>query len=687
MEAPNCNGLNATECLLRVTASILDQLREESRDFNWDPASFVVTLVIGIIAAAFAFFAIIQGFLAAGPGRHKCSKYAIGSWARLSKRHFDWSELRYRSIAQTPVISVTSLMTKMRRNDDLVVWSRDDSMCWDNDVLFSKLKHDNKALSDYFPATWLKLLTYTGLHHPELWGQRPQGTDYLPSDLAAAPAYSTVADLVTIASIAAGKVWFDRRGQSTAEEASMQGKYIDVNFRNHPLLGLYGSIDQASVGGNCVCVGGKFFHNIVSYMPEYRRPPAKKLLHKIASSQGFLLAIQQLNNSGDFFEYSDINGNTYELRKAAWSFKDNLVRKAYKSPCHCQLVGTTQLDALEGQREIILEWCRTDTVKRPGADNLAYDYLSLREGGISILAAAVPLSNINIFPRQRTRVDENFVFLAVLSRCCMKANISLSQDLLGREASTASTTTGVESQHNSAFRVNGEVWLQCSIYIESLGQPGPSRIDPAIFSIDRLSKTSPIQEELHEIDSWIEKTGNWHLTICRMKALAFTAAVCKQMYQGNQLGLKWPDACVIDPEERRDLDERYNPDHDKVVPNSYSAITELVSRQVRKLREYQDNLPAGAVSVDQYFTRSCAKDGKTSQLSDKPFRFLEYMEHITKLWEKDGDDFKYPANQVQHHLDDLLIYRATLMHMIISQAADNSHILSNPNYHKVIPVI
>ncbi|CAJ0550872.1 Ff.00g108020.m01.CDS01 [Fusarium sp. VM40] len=170
-----------------------------------------------------------------------------------------------------------------------------------------------------------------------------------------------------------------------------------------------------------------------------------------------------------------------------------------------------------------------------------------------------------------------------------------------------------------------------------------------------------------------------------MKAIAFTAAVCKQMYQGDQFGRKWPDTCVIDQKERHDLDETYDPS--KTVPNSLLAITKLVSRQVRKLREYQDNLPAGAVSVDQYFTTSCAEDGKASQLSDKPFRFLEYMEHVTKLWEKDGDDFKYPANQVQHHLDDLLIYRATLMHMIISQAADNSHILSNPNYHKLIPVI
>ncbi|KAH6952926.1 hypothetical protein DER45DRAFT_574564 [Fusarium avenaceum] len=685
MEAPNCNGLNATECLLRVTASILDQLREESRDFNWDPASFVVTLVIGIIAAAFAFFAIIQGFLAAGPGRHKCSKYAIGAWARLSERQFDWSELRYRSIAQTPVIDVASLITNMTVNHGLVEWRKGDSEYWDIDPLFPKFKHDHKGISDYFPATWLKLLTCTGLHHPELWCQRPQGTDYLPSDLAAAPAYSTVADLVIIASIAAGEIRFDRSGQSTAHEASMQGECIDVNFRNHPLLGMYGSIDQARMGRNYVCVGRRPKDNILFYLPEYRRPSAERLLHKIASSQGFLFAVQPLNNSSDFFAYTDENWNFSAPRKMAWSFTHDLVTKVYESPCHCQPTGTTQVDALRGQGEIILEWCQTVTTKRLRVGYMVYDYLSLREGGISVLAAAVPLSDINLFPKQLAGIDENFAFLAVLSRYCMNANISLSQDIVERETSSANITTGVENQHNSAFRVNRKIWLQCCTYTKYLGRPGPSRLDPDIFLFNQNLKRSPIQGELHDIDSWIEKTGNWHPMMCRIMALAFTAAVCKQMYQGNQLGRKWPDTCVINPEERHDLDETYDPGN--TVPNSFSAITELVSRQVRKLREYQDNLRPGEVSVDQYFTRSCARDEKTSQLLDRPFRFLEYMEHITNLWEKDGDDFKYPTNEVQHHLDDLLIYRATLMHMIISQAADNSHILSNPNYYKLIPVI
>ncbi|KAK2480324.1 hypothetical protein H9L39_09698 [Fusarium oxysporum f. sp. albedinis] len=62
------------------------------------------------------------------------------------------------------------------------------------------------------------------------------------------------------------------------------------------------------------------------------------------------------------------------------------------------------------------------------------------------------------------------------------------------------------------------------------------------------------------------------------------------------------------------------------------------------------------------------------------------MEHVAKLWEKDGDGFKYTSEQVQHYLADLLIYHATLIYMIISQPTDNSRILTNPDYYKLIPV-
>ncbi|KAH7329694.1 hypothetical protein B0I35DRAFT_456975 [Stachybotrys elegans] len=663
MEALNCTGLNATECLLRVTASILEELKES----NWDPASFVVTFVIGIIAAAFAFFAIIQGLLAAGPGRHKCSIYAIGTWARLSKRKFDWSELRYRSIAQTPVIRVTDLVHKMT-----IDFKWGDSN-WNQERLFPKLKHDPKDTSDYFPATWLRLLTYTRLHHPELWPTNPQGTDYLPSDLAAAPAYSTIADLTIIASIAAGKIRFDLSGQSTTNEASIQGEYMDLNFRNHPILGVYGAIDQARVGGNYITRSpDSRYDNFTNYY----RPPARELFGKIAYSQGYLPVVQQLNNSYERLVASiSLSPETWKY----WYYE--MIQAIYDPHYECGLVSTTQEDAVGSHRDMIFEWCQQGRFGVFNTYRLKSDCWDLEEGGILILAAAVPVSNINLFPRKLTKIDEKLIFLVILSRYCMKADVSLSEDIVGGDTSEVNTTPGAESRKPfSAFQVKKEIWLQSCVYTTSLGKPDKFRVDQKIFSFGGWTGKSPVQRELDRIDSWIEKNQLEGVMVCRVMALALTAAVCKQMYHGNQLRRRWPTECDITREERKGLDETIN-NQGEFVPNSLSAVTDVVSLQVRKLRDYQQNLKTGAVSVDEYYTKSC-KTHEHSRFpsAEKPFRFLEYMEHITKLWEKDGDGFKYPTEQVQYYLDDLLIYRATLIHMIISQAADNNHIVSNPDY-------
>uniref|UniRef100_A0A0D2YHY0 Uncharacterized protein n=1 Tax=Fusarium oxysporum (strain Fo5176) TaxID=660025 RepID=A0A0D2YHY0_FUSOF len=356
MDDLSCNGLNATECLLRVTVSILEQLKEDSSAFNWDPASFVVTLVIGIIAAAFAFFAIIQGFLAAGPGRHKCSKYAIGTWARLSKRNFD-------------------------------------------------------------------------------------------------------------------------------------------------------------------C-------------------------------------------------------------------------------CSCGSRSTAQQDAISDDGEMIFEWCQARKDYKLDITGWLSKALHLNDGGISILAAAAPpFLNINLFPSQLFELEDKFLFLMILSRRCMKADVSMSQDIVPE----TSAIPGVKSQMFSVFSVNKELWYESCKFITALGRPEQFLAAHKLFMIDRTrdSQKNDVLDEIARIDKWVKENSLNKVMVCRIMALALTAAVC----------------------------------------------------------------------------------------TEKPFRFLEYMEHVTKLWEKDGDDFKYPTDQVQHYLDDLLIYRATLICMWISQAADNSHILTNPYYYKLIPVI
>lgn len=99
----NCS-LNTTECILETLAAVLEELRAQRGEYNWDPLTFGVTAVIGILALVIAVLTVGQGLLAAGPGRLKSSRNALGPWAKFSKRTFDWSEMRFRTIAYTPIL-------------------------------------------------------------------------------------------------------------------------------------------------------------------------------------------------------------------------------------------------------------------------------------------------------------------------------------------------------------------------------------------------------------------------------------------------------------------------------------------------------------------------------------------------------------------------------------------------------
>ncbi|OBS23012.1 hypothetical protein FPOA_09331 [Fusarium poae] len=546
MDDLNCNGLNTTECLLRVTASILEQLKEDSSEFNWDPASFLVTLIIGIIAAAFAFFAIIQGFLAAGPGRHKCSKYAIGTWARLSNRKFDWSELRYRSIAHTPIIRIEELVFKMkiRTNDEtsLSVWEEGNTWVWNQDRLFPKLKHVIKEPTDYFPATWLRLLAHTGLHHPELWGTSPQGTDYLPSDLAAAPAYSTVADLISIASITAGEIRFNQIGTGTAHDPSMRGEFIDVNFRSHPLLGVYAAIHQAVAYRN---------GTLKNYdMTMYCRPIAEILLIKLAYNRGFMPTVQPLRFDVQlhYLEPGLISHPTVNNDR----YSQILIGNVYSSRCDCwpreiiqdpnkSLEGVPLLD---NDRPLLSEWCRAKCSYLPG--DWVPDTLRLAEGDISILAAAAPRTIINLFPKTLLKMGDKFVFMVILSRYCFTAGeVALRDPIVGEGIPAKNTTSGEERQNLPAFQVNKYLWNYSCAYTTSLGRPHEVRETHNDLDSSTLYMTREVQKELWEIDSWIKENELEYLMVCRIMAIAFTTLVCKEMYQGKQRMRRWPIECDI----------------------------------------------------------------------------------------------------------------------------------------------
>ncbi|KAM0804877.1 hypothetical protein BDR22DRAFT_959947 [Usnea florida] len=178
---------NATECLLQVIA---DRFAEHNK---FDVPAIAVTSIIGIIALFFTGLTIVQGVLAAGPGRRKCFENVIGPWSKLTRRCWNWSEFRQESLAKTPVITTDIAGLQKMRFASLPVASAG---------------IDENISRKYFPATWFRLLK--GLRLDELLYEYSKGdydttsylADYLPSDVQAVPARMDINTIVVLAAAA-----------------------------------------------------------------------------------------------------------------------------------------------------------------------------------------------------------------------------------------------------------------------------------------------------------------------------------------------------------------------------------------------------------------------------------------------------------------------------------------------------
>ncbi|KAK4098169.1 hypothetical protein N658DRAFT_488687 [Parathielavia hyrcaniae] len=96
---------NSTDCLLRLVLRTLEARgAAEDEKVDWDPVTFAFTVPISIFAAAFALITIYQAILAAGPGRRKSNRRAIGSWADYMTQEWNWHDLNRLTIATTPVL-------------------------------------------------------------------------------------------------------------------------------------------------------------------------------------------------------------------------------------------------------------------------------------------------------------------------------------------------------------------------------------------------------------------------------------------------------------------------------------------------------------------------------------------------------------------------------------------------------
>ncbi|CAG7566107.1 unnamed protein product [Fusarium equiseti] len=199
-------SLDTTECIVETIASILSEIQEQNNEYNWDPLTFGFTAIIGAIAILFAALTALQAALAAGPGRTKSGLYAI-------------------------VLTIDSF------NFDIL--SREGSFASYQDPARLRKRKD-----DYFPATWLALLTHLSLDSTKLWDDvKLTGADFIPLELSAVPACGSIRFVVFLAMILSqgcGRLTIDRESGLPR----VRDRRFNLIFRQHPLLGAIGFFEM-----------------------------------------------------------------------------------------------------------------------------------------------------------------------------------------------------------------------------------------------------------------------------------------------------------------------------------------------------------------------------------------------------------------------------------------------------------
>ena len=162
---------------------------------------------------------VFQGALTAGPGRLKASSRAIGPVYYLKTRtEFSWIELRFRTTAWVPYIDVVGWFDRPGPEQHL------------------RIRHFRKHPS--YGAGWLNLINSVPLECQHWLVTRCQ-TDYLPSDVQAAPARASIRAVVELALLSGCD-----SVTVTKDLPLVTGRGSQLSFRDHPYLGISAVYDQ-----------------------------------------------------------------------------------------------------------------------------------------------------------------------------------------------------------------------------------------------------------------------------------------------------------------------------------------------------------------------------------------------------------------------------------------------------------
>ncbi|KAL6852550.1 hypothetical protein ACO1O0_007096 [Amphichorda felina] len=675
-----CENLNTTECILRAATSILDQIKQSDSEYNWDGLTFASTVVIGVVALFFAGLTIGQGLIAAGPGRPKCSKYALGPWAQLSRRLIDWSELRYQSVAYTPVIRIARLLR--------VAWP--DQEGWDDELdeatlrllssynwatRTSKLTYKPKNLDDYFPATWLSLLTRAGLDHPGLWDLKPARGDYIPSDLAVAPAYASTRDIITIFAL----VSFPHRLQILQSEdskvTSVRGKDLDLDFRQHALLGTYGVFQTFGTPERHERWYGK---------------GAEFLLNKVDP-----LALRVLLHANGYIPQSRIMGNALPvgLDHTMYSLEgiQHTERQRDRERSRLQVLckqckccrDDDQNQCCGGPHRHRPNWCMLGGLMN---DIGILGTLNVDDAGLDLLAAEAPHAIPILFPKKSMGIGEKVRSLLLLSRLW---SLGGPPPLAGRRPKNT-PWTGEEdmllspyepkdpSRERRSFYADKIPFNMCRQHAAGIGWSA----SPTDLDIDKLPRgVNKVRAEVARLDGWLEKNVQEHVLRCRWLSLSCASAALAELGQSPDHGFTehFPWNIDVDSTDDTTLPIKF--------PSSEigSNINGMIKR-ISRFRSWNEQNPHDRnvlkLIFGLYKDSSVPPKVTLSDVTGELYKFLD-------LWQVDdtGDTFVYSTNMVQHPLDDLLIYRAVLISVLFNVAADNSEIVENEVHQKIIPIL
>jgi hypothetical protein len=654
-KSPECS-LNTTERILKTVVSILSEIQDENNQFNWDPLSFAVTALIGMIALSLAALTIGQGLLAAGPGRTKSGTYAIGPWSRLNVGKFDWIEMSYRTVSRTPVLLAKAILEPSWDQLDHLRHRRTRHIAAKDLAVLEDPKYLKKRHDDYFPATWLALLTAMDLDETKLWGSKSTGADYVPSDFSIVPAYGSIRFVVTLTIIFArgyARLIID----SESKLPRVQGAGFNLTFRQHPLLGAVGLFERHEAELSPTSQGLDEVRSLILYANGYMEVPVVET-EEAMNQRGSIVAT--------YARELDWNYVHFELSM--------MFLKRAEAECVCNVQKAPQSQRCCGL--LPASWPSSCGLLKQLLDQNLINFNIAKWGPLYTLIADRPRFLPLLFPRTKIRFRDKLDTLFLQSRFwAMRASayLELSPDQpedFSRDQSTlvaqaTSWATTITDGPVTDLKLSPRVWALTSDYLERpLSATDGDRLE-------EVAAKTALELEIVAIDTWLRQAGP--LVLCRQMTLGILGHAIQEVMLNARPGTT---ESTISRDQLIFL----------ALHGKLQRFLYAVGDPDLKACLFHGVFPADAASFDRAKEEVCKLLDKIRDL----WETREVQESVNEDEEEDEPRgrpvWKLP-NTSQHPLDDLLIYRAVLISLLYSLSIDSSNLLEEESYGLVVPIM